>query len=97
MRNPLTFRVESVVGALMILAISGFFVGLFYANARNFDSELMTLNPETKTWISAAKSSSEERKQMLDWVQKNDIELPLSGDQIRYLMVKYPERPWLDN
>jgi len=79
-----------------MLAFSGFFVGFFYVSTENFNTELASFESSDNNWLSSAHASQEERKQILDWVEKNEIVFPETGDKIRYLKSQYPDRPWLE-
>ena len=91
MPNPLTMQVESRMGALFISLLALFFVGLVFIALKNFNSDSITLNAQT---AEIKTISNTERILMANWVQENGIEIP-EGKGYRYLIQKYPSKPWL--
>lgn len=94
MKNPLTFRVESSLGAAFISLLSLFFIGMLFAAVKNFDSDIDIMTA-TSGEVKVVRVSETERLLMQDWISSNSIDLP-EGRGYRYLIGKYPDRPWLD-
>lgn len=91
MKNPLTFRIESGLGAIFIIAFAGFFIGLFFVFTKNFDSELSVSNSSS----ASVYGSPQERTQADAWIKQNHITgIPSGPMRMRYLIDKYPDRPW---
>ena len=92
MKNFATFRVESWLGSLFILAFASFFVGLLFVSMKNYDSELTSNNSA----IASAYGSPRERSVMNQWAEKNNINAPLGPNRVRWFLSNYPDRPWLN-
>jgi len=95
MKNPLTFRTESSLGAVFISLLSLFFLGLIFIAIKNFntDIDIMTGTHDNSTRIN--RISQTELVLIQTWIQDNKIEVP-DGRGYKYLLRKYPSRPWLD-
>ncbi|OGN04970.1 MAG: hypothetical protein A2746_01285 [Candidatus Yanofskybacteria bacterium RIFCSPHIGHO2_01_FULL_44_22] len=91
MKNPLTMRVESSMGAVFIVLLAAFFVGLFFIALKNFRSDTEILDAQ-ETRIKVV--SATERFLMESWMKENQISFP-EGKNLRYLIPQYPSRPWL--
>lgn len=89
--NPLTTQVESRLGAAYISLMALFFVGLIFIALKNFNTDVSVLEAD-QTRIKTI--SGTERTLIANWVKENDIELP-EGEGYRYLMRKYPNKPWI--
>lgn len=89
MHNPLTFRVESWLGSVMLAAFAGFLVGLLWLSIRNFGSEADILNA-SRAQVHII--STRERELIARWAKDQG----LSTTQIKYreLINQYPDRPW---
>ena len=92
MQNPLTFRVEALIGSIFIIAFAGFMIGIVLVNVKNADSEAAFLNVPN---ASVKLVSDPERQQMEDWLKSGNIEIPKGRSTTRYLLQTYPDRPWL--
>ena len=95
MKNLLTFRVESSLGAAFISLLSLFFISLLFIAIKNFDSDIDVMTA-TGNSIKLSKVTETERLLMGEWVAENSIDIP-EGSGYRYLIRKYPSRPWYDN
>ena len=93
MRNPLTFCIESWLGSVFVLAFSAFLVGWFFIAMKNFDSEMQILvSPNVKL-----KTISPEEKILIEeWIKKTNPGLSAQEVGYRYLIKKYPDKPWLN-
>lgn len=94
MKNPITFRVESSLGAVFISLLSFFFIGLLFISIKNFETETDVMDI-TAGNNKVSNFSNPERALMRNWILDNDVELP-EGSGYKYLIRKYPDRPWLD-
>lgn len=94
LKNPLTYRVESSLGAVFICLLSLFFIGLLFIAVKNFETDVDIMTT-TGTGIKTLKISGEETVLIKDWISRNNVIIP-SGSGYRYLLRKYPDRPWLD-
>jgi hypothetical protein len=94
MKNPITFRVESSLGAVFISLLAFFFIGLIFIAVKNFETDI-----DVMTSISNSNRithlSESERILIVEWAEYNDVTIP-DGRGYRYLVRKYPDRPWLD-
>ena len=84
-------QVESRLGAAYITLLSLFFVGLLFIAVKNFNSDVVILESDT---TKVKTISSTERTLIEYWVGENNIEIP-KGEGYRYLMRKYPHKPWI--
>lgn len=91
MENPLTTRVESYLGAIFISLFAVFFVGLIFIALKNFQSDSDILSAQE---VRVKNISATERILMENWIQENAITIP-EGKGYKYLIQKYPLRPWL--
>ena len=91
MTNPFTIQVESGLGAIFILVLSIFFIGILFITVKNYDSDTIALGA-TQTEVKSM--SSTERQLIAHWIQDNNIPLP-EGKGYRYILAQYPNRPWL--
>ena len=94
MKNPLSFRVESSLGAVFISLLGLFFVGLLFASINNFESDVDVMTSISSN-VGPKGISQTERILMQDWVTANSIEIP-KGSGYKYLLRKYPDHPWMD-
>jgi len=94
MKNPLTFRIESNVGALILLIVSSFFIFIFSSSYSVFIQEL-EIQSITQTQLLIP--SRTERHLMIQWAHENHVEIPNDQSRYRHLVVKHPNRPWLEN
>jgi len=92
MKNPLTFRVESSLGAVFISMLSLFFIGLIFIFMKNLESDIdiMSANDGPIKSISRADILRIKR-----WTDQNNIDIP-EGEGYRYILRKYPDKPWLE-
>jgi len=91
MRNFLTIEIESYVGAIFIGLLAVFFIGLIFIAMKNFDSEVTIITSEQ---VQVKTISATERELILDWISDNKVKIPEEVGY-RYLINKYPSRPWL--
>lgn len=92
MKNPLTFRVESWLGSVVVLAVSAFLVGWFLIAVRNFNSDTEILNSSS----TKLRTVSPEEKSLIDqWLQQDNIGISASEVGYRYIIQKFPDKPWL--
>jgi len=92
MKNPLTFRIESWVGAVLVLGFSAFFVGLFVVALQNYSSDLDILNSSG----AKVRTISPQEKALIDkWLTKSDIGISVQEVGYRYILQNFPNRPWL--
>lgn len=91
MRDPLSFKIETVLGSIVVLAVASFFVGYFLISIKNFSTDIDTMSataPVIKDII-----PHKEVEAMRNWLDKNDPELVKAS--YRQAVSKYPEKPWL--
>ena len=92
MKNPLTLKIESWLGLVIVLIISIFLVGWFLIAVRNFNSDTEILNSS----ITKLKIVSPEEKSLIDqWLQQDNIGISASEVGYRYIIQKFPDKPWL--
>ena len=90
MRNPLTFQVESYMGAAFVTLFAGFCVAMIFIALQNFDSETRVLVAQEVYFKSISPS---QRVQMELWLRQNNVRIP-EGEGYRWLIYTYPSRPW---
>ena len=95
MRNPLTFRIESWVGSVFVLAFSGFLVGVFILAVQNFgfDADILA---SSSSRVRLQTVSAEERALIDGWLGKTNVGISAEDVGYRYLIKKYPDKPWAD-
>ena len=93
MRNPLTFQIESSLGAVFISLLSLFFIGLLFISIKNFGNDVDVLAASSDTRVS--KLTQTERLLLKQWIEDNHVTIP-EGSGYNYLLRKYPKKPWLD-
>lgn len=91
MDNPLTTQVESRLGAAYITLLALFFIGLIFIALKNFNSDVLVLEADQ---AQVKTISGTERKLIENWVKDRDIVIP-EGEGFRYLIRKYPDKPWI--
>ena len=93
MKNFLTFRIESVLGGIFVLAIAGFFVGYMYVSVENFNTDVSLMDSNNVQ----LKSVNETERGLIDlWVRENNVIIPPDLGY-RYLIREFPNKPWLTN
>jgi hypothetical protein len=91
MPNPLTTEVESRLGAAYISLMALFFIGLIFIALKNFNTDVGILEAD-QTRVKTI--SGTERRLIENWVKDNSVEVP-EGEGYRYLIRKYPDKPWI--
>ena len=66
MRNPLSFRVESLMGSLFLASIALFFVAFLFIAMKNFNSDIESETVQTANQFWRIKKISELNKQILE-------------------------------
>ena len=94
MKNPITVHVESSLGVVFISLIAFFFIGLMFVAVKNFEADIDIMTA-TSVSTKITHLSDSERLLILEWVEYNDVQIP-EGSGYKYLVRKYPDRPWLD-
>lgn len=92
MKNFLTMEIESWIGSLFIIGLALFFIGLIFVTIKNFNSDVTIISSQSSK---VRGISSTESVLIRDWVKQNSIEIP-EGRGFRYVIAKYPTRPWLN-
>ena len=91
MRNFLTIEVESYMGAMFITLLAAFFIGFLFISIKNLDSDISIITSEQ---VHVKNISATERELIRNWIRENKVEIPEEVGY-RYLIKKYPSRPWL--
>lgn len=87
-----SMKINSWVGGVIIVGFSAFLVGFFILAVRNFNSDVDVLS-STGAQI---KTISPQEKFLIDqWLQDNAPGISAQDVGYRYILQKYPERPWL--
>ena len=94
MKNPITVHVESSLGVVFISLLAFFFIGLMFVAVKNFEADIDIMTA-TSVSTKITHLSDSERLLILEWVEYNDVQIP-EGSGYKYLVRKYPDRPWLD-
>ncbi len=84
-------QVESKIGAIFLVLLSAFLVGVMFVVLKNANSDSIVL-AANETQVKTM--SSTERQLIANWIKENNIELP-EGEGYRSIERKYPEKPWL--
>ena len=92
MQNFLTIEIESYMGAAFITMFAAFSIGIIFIAVKNFDSDI-TIITSGQTQIKTI--STTERILIQDWLRESQVEIPEEVGY-RYLIKKYPSRPWLN-
>ena len=93
MRNPLTFRIESWLGSVLVLAFAAFFVGIFVIAVKNFGSDTETLS----SYAVKLRTISSEEKALIDtWIAREASDISIKDVGYRFILQKYPDKPWLE-
>ncbi len=93
MRNPLTFQVESYMGAAFVAALCCFLVAMFFISVKNFTSDLDIMNATTPQ----LKRGATTQQELVDnWLAENGITLP-EGTTYQEILHLFPTKPWLTN
>ncbi|MBI4160678.1 MAG: hypothetical protein HY506_02110 [Candidatus Yanofskybacteria bacterium] len=94
MKNFLTVRVESWLGSVFIIALSAFFVGLFFTATKNFGSDMEILNSDNAKLRTV---SSQERNLIDEWLARNNAGFSVEELGYRFIVKKFPDKPWAAN
>ncbi|MBI2676418.1 MAG: hypothetical protein HYX21_00480 [Candidatus Yanofskybacteria bacterium] len=96
MKNPLTLKVESSLGIVLLACLALFFISFFFIVMKNFnldvDAEILQASN-----IKRIKVVSGPERELIDgWLKGNTsvIILPESESKYRYILHKYPDKPW---
>ena len=93
MRDPLTYQVETWLGSVFVLIVSAFLVGFFWIQVKNFESDTEIFNYSI---IRIANVTYAERQQIDQWLANNKILPSVKEVGYRYIVKKYPDKPWLE-
>ena len=66
MRNPLSFRIESLVGSLFLAGIALFFVAFLFIAMKNFNSGIESETVQTANQFRRIKDASELNKKLIE-------------------------------
>jgi len=66
MRNPLSFRIESLLGSLFLAGIAIFFLAFFFIAVKNFNSDIEIDTAQTTNQFRRIRDFSELRKQLIN-------------------------------
>ena len=95
MKNPLTFRVESWVGSVIVLVFSAFLVGTFVLAVQNFGSEAEILT-SSNNGVKLRIVSAQEKVLIDGWLAKANTSISAEDVGYRHLIKKYPDKPWAE-
>lgn len=79
------------MGAIFITLFTVFSIGLIFISIKNFNSDITIITSEQ---IQVKTISTTERELIRNWISENKVEIPEEVGY-RYLVQKYPSRPWL--
>lgn len=79
------------MGAIFIMAFAVFSIGLVFISIKNFNSDITIITSEQ---VQVKTISATERELIRNWISENKVEIPEEVGY-RYLVQKYPSRPWL--
>ena len=66
MKNPLTFRIESVAGSLFLAGVALFFVAFLFIAVKNFNSDIDAETVQTANQFRRIKGTSELNKELIE-------------------------------
>lgn len=96
MQNPLTFVVESSLGAFFISLSAIFCIALLYISITNFNSDVEILSSDQNRVIGNARFITPSEKILINtWANENGVKAPSGRSFYKYMLEKYPEKPWL--
>jgi len=76
-----------------MLLVGAFSTSFLYIAIKNFDTDIETIDAQHVT--AKIKTISPAQRELMDiWMRENTIEIP-EGESYRWLLRKYPDRPWL--
>ena len=81
------------MGAIFISLLALFFIGLIFISLKNLQTDTDILNAQD---IKVKNISETERFLIENWIKENNIPVP-DGKGYRYLVKKYPLKPWFKN
>jgi hypothetical protein len=93
MKNPFTLKIESWLGLAFVILFSAFLIGLFLIALKNFNSDTEIID---SMGAKLRVVSSEERLLIDRWLQKNNIGVSAAEVGYRYIIQKFPGRPWIE-
>lgn len=93
MKNPLTFNIESYIGAVFMALFGLFLVSLLFVVIRNTQNDIDIMSA-TQNRVKVQSVSETELNLMQKWIEANKIEVP-EDQGYRYILRTYPTRPWL--
>ena len=76
-----------------MLALSLFFIGFLFNAVNSFESDLDILSSQGEVRIKVLSVS--EKNLINEWVSQNEIIVPKSDAYYKYILKKYPDKPWL--
>lgn len=99
MRNPFTFVVESSLGAFFISLSAILFISILFISIKNFNSELEILSTDYSQISSPERRSNfitpSEKVLISSWANEGGIKAPEGRAFYKYMLERYPDRPWL--
>ncbi|OGN04285.1 MAG: hypothetical protein A2831_01110 [Candidatus Yanofskybacteria bacterium RIFCSPHIGHO2_01_FULL_44_17] len=95
MRNPLSLHVESWVGSVIVLVFAVFLVGIFMLAVKNFSSDTEIL-ASSDNGVKLRTFSDEEKTLIDDWLTKSNVGVSVEDVGYRYIIKKYPDKPWAE-
>lgn len=93
MKNPLTLKIESWIGMAFVLLFSAFLIGLLLIAVKNFNSDSEILG---STSVKLKTVSPEERLLIDQWLQRDNIGISAAEVGYRYIVKKFPNKPWTE-
>ncbi|HEY4484247.1 MAG TPA: hypothetical protein VI978_00815 [Candidatus Paceibacterota bacterium] len=97
MKNPLTIKVESSLGIILLACLALFFISFFFIVMKNFNSEV-DIGALQSSNIKRIKIISGPERELIDgWLADNVsvIIVPEGDNKYRYILHKYPDKPWV--
>ena len=90
-KNPLTFRIETWLGSVIVFVVAAFLVGIFWAAKKNFESESEILSA---TSVQIHPISIQEKFLIDEWLTKSNLGLSVKDVGYRFIVRKFPDKPW---
>ena len=93
MKNPLTFRLESGMGALIISIFAIAFIAFLFIEMSKYNSDLDVLTLGS-TRINAV---SPQEKELIDqWIASSGNDISVKDVGYLYILRQYPDKPWFN-
>jgi len=96
MRNLSSLKIESAIGAILVLGLAIFAI-FFMLSATKSTKDEMDATFISASNLKKAVRTSEQEKLLIDtWIIENNIEIPLGEDPYSFVKKTYGSEDWLN-